>query len=158
MCSSLTHSGRPCKNGSSCHIHALTGPECAICLNPTTRTRTSQKLKCGHVFHGRCINNWRNAGGTTCPTCRAIINPAKYRVTLSVENVDTGASNSVPLSDASIISLFNGLGVQGLPNFHTEIGFEMFGDREIQNFLEDLHVRFSDLDALIFDTEGSAVR
>ena len=87
-----------------------------------------------------------------------MINPAKYRVTLSVENVDTGTSNSVALSDASIISLFNGLGVQSLPNFHTEIEFDMIGDRELQNFFEDLHVRLTDLNALIFDTEGASVR
>ena len=157
MCTSITRSGRACKNGTSCPVHSL-GPECPICLNATTRTRSTQRLKCGHVFHRTCIQQWRDTGAPTCPTCRAIINPTKYKVTLTIENTETQVSNTVPLFDASIIALFNGLGTNNLQSDHTEIQIDLFEERDILHFLDDLQIRLSHVDPLVFDTERAAVR
>ena len=36
---------------------------CAICY-----TNAEYQLDCGHIFHKRCLNQWKNR---TCPLCRA---------------------------------------------------------------------------------------
>ena len=157
MCSTITRSGRACKNGTSCPVHSL-GPECPICLVPTTRTRSTQRLKCGHVFHRPCIQQWTDTGAPTCPTCRALINPSKYRVTLNIENTETHVNTTVTLLDASIIALFNGLGTHVLQSEHTEIQIDLTDDRDVYNFLEDLRIRLADVNPLVFNTEGPPVR
>lgn len=40
--------------------------ECAICLD---ECKTYIKLKCFHVFHFECINDWTKKS-TQCPICR----------------------------------------------------------------------------------------
>lgn len=45
---------------------------CAVCLKPfqkTTEKRYVKKLKCGHTFHPRCINEWLRRAHN-CPCCR----------------------------------------------------------------------------------------
>lgn len=39
--------------------------ECSICLNIVT----NKPLKCGHVFHDKCIKTWLKEH-ETCPNCR----------------------------------------------------------------------------------------
>lgn len=59
--------------------------ECIICYNTIT---DSTKLLCGHEFDTSCINTWidrkRSANvDVTCPTCRAVIEPAPVGLTSS---------------------------------------------------------------------------
>lgn len=59
--------------------------ECIICYNTIT---DSTILVCGHEFDTVCINTWmdrkRSANvDVTCPTCRAVIEPAPIGLTTS---------------------------------------------------------------------------
>ncbi len=157
-CPGTTATGRRCKNGPSCHVHGPpTGPDCAICLTPTSKTRATKELRCGHRFHNSCILEWSERGHNSCPMCRKNIGPEKYKVTLNIENLETKVSNTVTLSDFSTLELFNGLGLEGI-NGSLEFQMLMDTDRLLQEYLEDLHIRLSDMNALIFDTESSAIR
>jgi gluconokinase len=50
--------------------------ECAFCLDDLYQTdecliETTMINHCKHVFHSKCLNEWKNEhGGTTCPICR----------------------------------------------------------------------------------------
>ncbi|KAF5205075.1 hypothetical protein FRX31_005338 [Thalictrum thalictroides] len=48
---------------------------CAICLMELREeVQLEAVASCHHVFHGRCINQWRNCNPRqTCPLCRAAI-------------------------------------------------------------------------------------
>ena len=43
---------------------------CTICLDSFLYNDNVIKLKCYHVFHPKCINNWMSQSNNTCPTCR----------------------------------------------------------------------------------------
>ena len=32
---------------------------CAICLNPVRETRQNKPIRCGHLFHSHCIEEWK---------------------------------------------------------------------------------------------------
>ncbi len=148
MCSVITRAGHRCKNGTDCPVHTP-GTECPICLNPTFKTRSSKKLKCNHVFHVNCLNEWQETGAKTCPLCRANICPSKYRVSFKIENLSTGAEHQGLLDEMQIINLFIGMGVtefSGNLDVHVE-------PNDLTHFLNDLGIRFTDIDPLVFDTE-----
>jgi len=42
---------------------------CSICLSTLCINDEAATLKCGHVFHHRCIMKWLNRA-PTCPNCR----------------------------------------------------------------------------------------
>lgn len=46
---------------------------CAICLSNYERHDNIELLKCQHVFHNECLQNWL-AIHNTCPCCRSVIN------------------------------------------------------------------------------------
>lgn len=41
--------------------------DCPICM--TDITFSPKKMSCGHVFHEKCINEWKSIKNT-CPICR----------------------------------------------------------------------------------------
>uniref|UniRef100_A0AC35GMR9 RING-type domain-containing protein n=1 Tax=Panagrolaimus sp. PS1159 TaxID=55785 RepID=A0AC35GMR9_9BILA len=43
--------------------------ECTICLSDLTPSNTYAITKCGHTFHGKCIQKWFKSA-LKCPTCR----------------------------------------------------------------------------------------
>ena len=43
--------------------------ECTICLNDIESPNSCKQLRCGHVFHKMCINQWFESKNS-CPTCR----------------------------------------------------------------------------------------
>lgn len=47
--------------------------DCSICLEHTKPTEYKRELKCGHVFHKKCIDNWISRYAL-CPLCRNSIN------------------------------------------------------------------------------------
>lgn len=44
--------------------------DCLICQENILKTGYGVSIECGHVFHGKCLMNWRNSQ-QTCPTCRS---------------------------------------------------------------------------------------
>ena len=49
------------------------GAECSICLDSLS-TAKAVKIKCGHVFHKRCINSaLSQTGKNSCPVCRKLM-------------------------------------------------------------------------------------
>jgi hypothetical protein len=155
-CPGTTKKGLPCKNGTLCHVHCPPcGPECSICLNPTTRTRSTKKLRCGHEFHNACIKQWTQRGGEACPMCRQLICPSKYKVSIHIENTETNVSNEHILNETAILELFNGLGIVIPDQMDMQMIIEH--DRSLERFLNDLHIRLSDVDSLIFDAEGPTI-
>jgi hypothetical protein len=54
--------------------------ECTICMNPLgvrngPGADGTITTACHHRFHRKCINDWLNTGNTSCPNCRAALNP-----------------------------------------------------------------------------------
>ena len=50
---------------------------CSICLESINKPKSnSSTLKCNHIFHLGCINEWSKVSNT-CPICRAVIIPGK---------------------------------------------------------------------------------
>jgi len=49
--------------------------DCPVCYgigdgDGSPETGLAMVDNCGHVFHIKCINEWRDRGNQTCPTCR----------------------------------------------------------------------------------------
>jgi hypothetical protein len=157
-CPGTTSTGRRCKNGPACHVHGPpTGPECSICLTPTSRTRATKEMRCGHKFHRSCIEEWVERGHDSCPMCRKNIGPEKYKVTLNIENLETKVSNTLALGENSTLEIFNGLGLE-VVNGSIELQLFMETEEVLRQYLDDLHVRLADMNSLVFDTEGTSVR
>ena len=70
-CKGVTKKGKACSlKGPDCRHHCkITGSECSICLE-NIRPLYSLSVRCGHVFHSKCINKWIIHGGNSCPMCR----------------------------------------------------------------------------------------
>lgn len=43
--------------------------DCVICNEDVIRTGYAVSVKCGHVFHGKCLLQWIETN-KTCPVCR----------------------------------------------------------------------------------------
>ena len=55
-----------------CKIHSkqYEGIMCSICHEETTKSE-SIITECDHIFHNKCLQEWRNnENGTSCPLCR----------------------------------------------------------------------------------------
>lgn len=56
--------------------------ECGICFEALTKAdeegASIKAMRCGHLFHGHCIENWLNVNNT-CPHCRKRIDRAEMR-------------------------------------------------------------------------------
>ena len=126
---------------------------CAICLNPVRKTRNTPELKCGHVFHIGCLEDWEDKGGETCPICRKQLSGAEYRVTLTIENLNNNSSNVYELPMDSIRTMVEQLqiGDRDLANFSTEINFDVDNLEELREVLGELGL--PDVDTLVFNTE-----
>lgn len=49
--------------------------DCPICLNKIKCNEYIRKLKCNHLFHKKCVDNWlkRNIEHANCPMCREAV-------------------------------------------------------------------------------------
>ncbi|KAL5280926.1 SYVN1.2 family protein [Megaselia abdita] len=43
--------------------------DCLICREDLIRTGYAVSVKCGHIFHGKCLLQWMESKNT-CPVCR----------------------------------------------------------------------------------------
>lgn len=126
---------------------------CSICLNPVRRTRNTPQLKCGHVFHTGCLEEWEDRGGETCPLCRKTLSGAEYRVKLTIENLNTSTSNTYSLSADIIRSIMESLHLEDddLARFSTEINFDVNNLDELGEVLSEFGI--PNLDSLVPDAE-----
>ena len=68
-CKGITKKGKACRlKGPYCHHHETPGLECSVCLESIS-PMYSLSVRCGHVFHIKCINKWKLHGGNSCPMC-----------------------------------------------------------------------------------------
>jgi len=47
--------------------------DCPICINKIESNEYIRKLKCNHLFHKKCVDNWlkKNIENASCPMCRS---------------------------------------------------------------------------------------
>lgn len=125
---------------------------CAICLNFIKKTRHTPELKCGHFFHRECIEGWEDQGGETCPLCRKMISGAKYRVTITIENLENRVSNThtVPGEVAQAIS--ERLHIEDEVNrYNTDIMFDVDDLDDLSEMLRDFGI--PDTNTLVLNAE-----
>ena len=48
--------------------------ECAVCLETLRFRQHCRELKCKHIFHKKCIDQWLKRDAR-CPTCRTSVDP-----------------------------------------------------------------------------------
>ena len=114
--------------------------QCAICLNEVRKSRSNTPIRCGHLFHSHCLQNWKNKGKQTCPICRKIFDGEKFRVQITVHNLFEATSNTVILENEFV---FNAL----------DIFFDINNESDLSSILNDFGVSVSDLDPYILNTE-----
>jgi hypothetical protein len=127
---------------------------CCICLNNLRATRSSTELSCGHLFHKSCIDGWK---GTSCPLCRRDVLPPRFSVKVSIENLDTRATDVRELDMTSIHNLLETLNISNddLVDYSTEIVFDVDNIDDIESVMTDLGLDMADFNSGVFDTEGS---
>jgi uncharacterized CHY-type Zn-finger protein len=117
---------------------------CAICLNEVKCTRTNPALRCGHMFHSHCLQEWKNQGKNTCPTCRKVFDVSQFNIIVTIQNNYTAVANSVTLNEESVF--------QVLDTF--DITFDVEDTPDLDSILADLGVSLTDFDPTILDAEG----
>lgn len=114
---------------------------CAICLNPVRETRRHVPIRCGHLFHGHCLDDWKQRGKHTCPVCRKVFDESRYKVQVIVHNTTAETSNAVPVRDAALV-------LDALDVF-----FDVQTLVDLDSLLTDFGVSMTDLDPLVLDAE-----
>ena len=51
------------------------GTDCAICFCEFEETQSIRKLRCNHMFHAKCIDQWLMNHTNKCPLCNHVIGP-----------------------------------------------------------------------------------
>ena len=116
---------------------------CAICLNEVRSTRNNTPTRCGHIFHSHCLQEWKNKGKNTCPTCRKVLDGSQFKVTVTIQNNYTAAANSVYLNDESVLSVMDMF----------DITFDVEETLDLDSLLSDLGVSLSDFDPSVLHAE-----
>jgi len=55
------------------------GPQCSICLQELL-LQSACALRCGHVFHASCCEEWINKGNSNCPQCKKTARIEQLRI------------------------------------------------------------------------------
>jgi len=70
--------------------------DCGMCMEPLSTT--CRKLKCGHIFHIKCIDLWLSQN-TICPACRYVLSDEKTN--LDINKLKQQHKNSLKNLEAS---------------------------------------------------------
>ena len=116
---------------------------CAICLGEVKCTRINPPLRCGHMFHSHCLQEWKNQGKNTCPTCRKVFDASQFKITVTIQNNYTAMANSVSLNEGSIFDVLDLF----------DINFDVEQQEDIESILTDLGMSLTDFDSSVLDTE-----
>ena len=114
--------------------------QCAICLNDVRQTRNSKSIRCGHVFHSHCIENWKKKGKVTCPVCRKVFDGSNFRVQITVHNDYEVTSNTVCLENELVLDAL-------------ELIFNVNHEDDLTSVLGDFGMSMTDFDPSILNTE-----
>lgn len=117
---------------------------CSICLGDVRQTRGTTPIRCGHIFHNHCLEEWKARGKNTCPVCRKIIDGKNFSITVQIQNNNTMTSNVVEIREESVLDVLD------LFDFN----FEVDDLPDVESILADLGMSLSDFDSTVFDTEG----
>lgn len=119
-------------------------PTCSICLNPVRSTRGSTPIRCGHVFHKRCIDEWKaRPNGHSCPVCRRVFDVSNFTVRFEIINNYTAVANSVSLNQNQIMDVFD--------VFELSMNFE--DQIDLDSLLEDIGISIEELDERVLAEE-----
>ena len=141
-CGAPTQSGGICKRkvrgGDKCPLHRENTEQCSICLN--NLEGACKTLPCGHVFHRRCILQWKRTGHHTCPYCREPFSDPQpnYRITITVENL-TNQQSFVHTSNV-IPELVQRLNVLTPDAMFTDIILDVNTQEALDEVLADLGI------------------
>ena len=116
---------------------------CSICLNEVRETRSNPPLRCGHVFHSHCLQEWKYRGKNTCPTCRKVFDASQFKIIVTIQNNYTAEANSVSLNEESIFDVLDLF----------DITFDVENTPDLDSILADLGVSLTDFDPTVLDAE-----
>jgi hypothetical protein len=111
--------------------------DCSICLNPIKLTRSTRQLQCGHCFHGKCFETWDKLHGT-CPLCRRISDPSKYKVTMTIENTQNRNSISDSLCLVDVEEVLSRLNINFSPHDVSVVEISLENVEDLMSFLSDI--------------------
>jgi len=78
---------------------------CPCCLELLNPNDDLVATPCGHVFHGRCIKKWIEAGRPSCPQCRNRFSESQLRRIFLSESADQSNVNDPGLLQSKIDAL-----------------------------------------------------
>lgn len=113
---------------------------CAICLNQVRVTRSHVPIRCGHLFHSHCLDNWKQLGKHTCPVCRKIFDGSNFKVQLIVHNMSNETSNTLNVESTFALDIL-------------DVFFDVQNLVDLDSLLSDFGMSVSDLDPIVLDTE-----
>lgn len=165
-CTGQTSNGTRCRcrvsqeNGTCSWHKPIEGDStCPICMEVMTQ-RNVREMPCGHKFHKKCINKWKNEGNRSCPMCREPFDIPEFRVTVTIEPLVNGTIYETTVLDASN-SISNvvtnvGLNIDDISHLTTQLSIEADNIEMLRNVLEriGLDLDYANLDSLMRrDTE-----
>ena len=113
---------------------------CAICLTEVRETRQNKPIRCRHLFHCKCIKEWKEKCKNTCPVCRRYFDCSNFKVTINVENLFENTSNTLDVPDDHVFDVM-------------DIVFDVESEFDLENLLSDFGVSMTDFDTSVFNTE-----
>lgn len=116
---------------------------CSICLNRVRSERLNPPIRCGHIFHSRCLEEWKGKGKNTCPLCRKVFDVSQFKVVITVQNNYTATSNAVSLNNDLIFNIMDLF----------DLSFDVEDTLDLDRLLSDLGVSLTDFDSSITDAE-----
>eukprot|EP00981_Chlorochromonas_danica_P001708 scaffold369_cov177-Ochromonas_danica.AAC.41 len=89
---------------SSDHLSNGQIPTCPICLNEMALGESARSLRCGHLFHQQCVDEWLRVNAT-CPTCRKSVREDATSSDNSPTAGDGGSTNALPPSNMTNMTI-----------------------------------------------------
>jgi hypothetical protein len=95
------------------------------------------------MFHSHCLEQWKDQGKNTCPTCRKVFDASQFRIVVTIQNNYTATANSVSLNEESIFDVLDLF----------DITFDVENQPDLDSILADLGVSLTDFDPSVLDAE-----
>lgn len=157
-CSATTASGERCRNArmidsEMCMVHTILG-ECPICMESMT-LRTSRNIGCNHRFHSNCLERWKDQGKRTCPVCRKYFDCSRFKVSLSIMDMESMRVLTSNLESNVVNSLIDATNFN-FDSVSTDMLFDIDDITELEQLLSDLGTSLADINTVGTNAEGVA--